>query len=551
MRRRVDHVLSSEANQVFSAPPSISQVQRVTDNRSAGQVVPIIDLFAGPGGLGEGFSSFVPAKGRSGFKIALSIEKDATAHQTLELRAFFRTAKRADIRSAYYRFIRGELTRTELFSAFPKEASSARSEAWCQELAEASHNRVTRRVARALQGSEISILIGGPPCQAYSLVGRSRNAGNPHYSERDDKRHTLYQEYLRVLSKQLPSVFVMENVKGLLSATYNEQRTLDRILSDLQDPLTALGRKRGIKKEQRYTILALGTCDEQYDAFDAPRIGLSQYVVKCEEHGIPQSRHRVILIGVREDFLRAKRLILPRSPAPTTGDFLGGMPGLRSGITGVDDSSEAWLKTISSALNEAWYDSLKRSDSAVAEKIDGAVTRATRLRRERGAEFFPAEISRDEEGSPYHDAMLGGLANHSARSHMPEDLKRYLFASAFAAVHHRSPTLPDFPKSLLPDHRNVASALSGGLFADRFRVQTRDRPSTTITSHIAKDGHYYIHYDPSQCRSLTVREAARLQTFPDNYFFCGPRTAQYHQVGNAVPPMLARQIARAISDYLG
>ena len=133
---------------------------------------------------------------------------------------------------------------------------------------------------------------------------------------------------------------------------------------------------------------------------------------------------------------------------------------------------------------------------------------------------------------------------------MPSDLHRYFFAASYSRVVGSSPKLSDFPRSLLPDHRNVEEGLSGKMFSDRFRVQLPNRVATTITSHISKDGHYFIHYDPLQCRSLTVREAARLQTFPDNYKFEGPRTAQYHQVGNAVPPYLARQIAEVIADIL-
>jgi DNA (cytosine-5)-methyltransferase 1 len=151
-------------------------------------------------------------------------------------------------------------------------------------------------------------------------------------------------------------------------------------------------------------------------------------------------------------------------------------------------------------------------------------------------------------GEWYHDARLGGVCNHTSRSHREDDLGRYFYVAAFAKVMGRSPTLRDFPDDLMPDH---ASARGRTAFSDRFRVQVADRPSTTVTSHIAKDGHAFIHYDPIQARGLTLREAARLQTFPDNYFFEGPRTSQYAQVGNAVPPYLAYQVADVVKGLLG
>jgi DNA (cytosine-5)-methyltransferase 1 len=141
---------------------------------------------------------------------------------------------------------------------------------------------------------------------------------------------------------------------------------------------------------------------------------------------------------------------------------------------------------------------------------------------------------------------LRAIAQHETRGHMASDLGRYLFAAVFGTVRGYSPKAADFPLVLSPDHRNWHS----GVFNDRFRVQLADEASTTVTSHISKDGHYFIHPDPIQCRSLTVREAARLQTFPDDYLFMGNRTRQYVQVGNAVPPFLARQIAELVLSAL-
>jgi DNA (cytosine-5)-methyltransferase 1 len=228
----------------------------------------------------------------------------------------------------------------------------------------------------------------------------------------------------------------------------------------------------------------------------------------------------------------------------TTGQAIGDLPKLRSGISrfGGNDS-ERWYEIRSESANEsAGFLGTPLVDLTATTLQRGAafVARSKRSKSIKCPDLLTAWLS---------DPNLDGFIQHEARSHMESDLHRYLFAAAYAEVNNESPKLRDFPKSLLPNHANASSALRP--FEDRFRVQLANAPATTIVSHIAKDGHYYIHPDPMQMRSLTVREAARLQTFPDNYFFCGNRTQQYHQVGNAVPPLLAYQIAEIVAEILG
>ena len=139
---------------------------------------------------------------------------------------------------------------------------------------------------------------------------------------------------------------------------------------------------------------------------------------------------------------------------------------------------------------------------------------------------------------------LDFITNHETRGHLESDVMRYAFSALYAKKHDKSPQTNDFPDLLTANHKNWKS----NKFTDRFRVQLSNKPASTITSHISKDGHAYIHYDPVQARSLTVREAARVQTFPDNYHFEGPRTEQYKQVGNAVPCLLAKKIASIVSE---
>ena len=509
-------------------------------------ITPVIDVFAGPGGLGEGFSALRDSAGDPIFKIALSIEKDPVAHQTLRLRSFFRQFPDGSKPEEYYRQIKsGEVDWDVLTSKYPYEAEKAEQEVWQAQLGTETYppSIVDTRIRSALSSAQNWVLIGGPPCQVYSQVGRSRMKGDKPWHFARDKRHTLYKEYLRIIEVHRPPVFIMENVKGLLSSKRAGKKIVEQIIRDLREPVRGRAITRG-KTPLAYNLYALADYGSNVTSTTASPNGLAaRYIIRCEKHAIPQARHRLILLGVRTDVKAVPDSLPVQHKEVNMWTAIQDLPPLRSRLSRQEDSRDAWVETIQKVLTyktlaeePELFNVMKRA----ASKLDHAET---------GSEYVKTENRPLWNQQWFFDEHLEGVCNHCARSHISKDLWRYFYAACFSQVKQKSPVLDDFPHFLLPAHENVGHRDSGNdqVFADRFRVQLKHRPSTTVTSHISKDGHYFIHPDPTQCRSLTVREAARLQTFPDNYFFMGPRTAQYHQVGNAVPPLLARQIAEIVS----
>lgn len=501
--------------------------------------IPIIDLFAGPGGLGEGFSSLRDHKRDPVFEIGLSIEKDPIAHRTLTLRAVFRQLRGTKHIQHYYSYIRNEIDEPT-FRKIPAVAASlahAEKEARCLELGKADEASIDREIRAALGDKDTWVLIGGPPCQAYSLAGRARRANDKTF--KDDVKHFLYREYLRIIKVHRPTIFVMENVKGLLSSQHSGSPMFERILADLSAPAPDLGYeiRSFIKKGNSDTL-------EPVD-----------FVIQAERHGIPQSRHRVILLGVRKDAGASRHDLLPIQKQVSVKQAIEDLPKIRSRLS-KGDSLDAWREAVLAGPSyvQGWG---TESEQAMTDLMRTSAEAA--LWTDVGKPFAqkPGRKPKLQEQTELqrwiHDQSLNGFCQHEARSHMPSDLARYLFAASFAQSERYSPRLDIFPPRLLPNHSNVREGRDTSQaipFKDRFRVQCANEPATTIVSHIAKDGHYYIHYDPTQCRSLTVREAARLQTFPDNYFFAGNRTEQYTQVGNAVPPLLANKLAKIVRGVL-
>lgn len=487
--------------------------------------VPVIDVFAGPGGLNEGFSS---VSGEVEFETKLSIEMESSAVATLTLRATMRSIRKSGERRALQALDR-LLNKSTSLEAFYQDVAvephklRAMSEVWQFTLSEDSRDKSDERIRVQLADADGKIpsqwvLIGGPPCQAYSLAGRSRRTNDETFE--DDHKHFLFKEYLHIIQEFRPSVFVMENVKGMLSSTNRGRKIFELLQHDLEN----------FEEGLSYNLHSM--------VVEPDFIGLrpEDFLIKSERYGIPQKRHRVIIVGVRSDLGDLQPSKLGEVPETTVRDAIAGLPKLRSGVSrGQDPTGELW--------NQTWskYNS-NLQHRPEHQSLDSYLLSGARAPR--------------DEAKELSDWLCGNrparLWNHEARSHMCSDLDRYTQLAAIAQdppyCNASSPKVKELDQSHWPDHANFGR--DNTPFEDRFRVQVWDAPSTTVVSHIAKDGHYYIHPDPTQMRSLTVREAARLQTFPDDYIFLGNRTQQYTQVGNAVPPLLANKIGTSIAQML-
>jgi len=440
----------------------------------------VIDLFAGCGGLSEGFR-------QAGFKVIAQVEMDKWACETLKTRHLYYCLKVIGRRYLYEKFLRGEISRDNILDRFPEIEEAIYHTIIQSEFGRESVDEILEKIESAMKfydAPKFDVVIGGPPCQPYSLAGRSRDPNRMML----DGRHFLYEYYLKILKNLQPDFFVFENVPGLITAKAKGEEMFSKMLDDF----------RSI-----YPSYEIAPSFDEYSR--NPR----QYLLNSAMCGVPQKRRRIVFIGYRKSLLSKnsdvknvfKRILkskVPECAGYTVSDAIGDLPALALG---------------------------KGSDGWFGGYHGEAITP------------YQRKMRRD---SP-------GILSHRARTHMKSDLERYRFFIEHRLNGNKAATLSDLMRErpdLTPAHDHLDK------FLDRFKVQWWSQPSSTITAHICKDGHYYIHPDISQCRSFTVREAARCQSFPDNFKFEGPRTEQFRQVGNAVPPLLASVIARDILQEL-
>lgn len=408
-----------------------------------------IDLFAGAGGLSEGFI-------QAGFSPVAHVEMNAFAAQTLETRTGYYCLKEKGQLDVYRNYIQGKISRNEFLSAVPKDQLNS---VLCETMSDETLPGLFAKIDNILKQrgiEKVDVIIGGPPCQAYSLVGRAQSShmGTPMSA---DPRNDLYKLYARFLDRYKPRLFVFENVMGIQSANGGET------WKKVQESLRSVGYEIDWREQN------------------------------SKDYGVLQNRRRIIIVGWLKDSGLSYPEFEKKPASAKVNDILSDLPALHPG----------------EGANE--YGS-----GAVSEYL-----RSTGIRKESDV-----------------------LTHHCARPNKQRDIAIYKRTIALWNDGHKRLNYNDLPDEL-KTHKNRSS------FLDRFKVVEGDLECChTMLAHISKDGHYFIHPDIEQHRSITVREAARIQSFPDDYYFEGPRTAQFVQIGNAVPVLMAKEIAAGIATEL-
>lgn len=400
-----------------------------------------IDLFAGAGGLSEGFVS-------EGFEPIAHVEMNNYASLTLKTRTCFYYLMEQNRLDIYYSYLRGEISREQLYHFVPENLINT---VMNTEISDETINSIFLKIDEEINARQINhvhAIIGGPPCQAYSLLGRAKDENNME----NDPRNYLYKLYVRFLRKYSPDIFVFENVPGILTAKGGD--TFRNIIAYMK--------RVGYEVEAR--------------PLDAATFG------------VLQRRKRIIIIGWR----KGSGL---RYPDFENVDLKGIVNNIFEDLSPLNAGEER--NEYINSPNQYLIDSRIRNNDDV-------------------------------------------LTLHMCRPHNENDRKIYKYTIKAWNDNHKRLKYTELPEELCT-HNNRAS------FLDRFKVVAPDTEhSHTMVAHISKDGHHFIHPDIKQCRSISVREAARIQAFPDNYFFEGPRTAKFLQIGNAVPPLMAKGIAQKI-----
>ena len=404
-----------------------------------------IDIFAGAGGLSEGFQ-------RNGYIPVAHVEMKKEACFTLKTRECFYYLKKHGRIEDYKNYLRKEITRDELYAMVPEEVlDSVINETMSEEGMPALFDRIDHLME--MQGIEnVDVLVGGPPCQAYSLVGRARSKTNMV----GDPRNYLYMLYCEVLEKYQPKLFVFENVPGLLTANGGSY------------------------------------FDDMRERFSKAGYFLEHRILNSKEYGVLQNRRRVILIGWREgtDFTYPE--LDKKEQKYLVEDLFSDLPSIEPGE----------MRNVYKCKSTEYL-----RESGIRTESDILTLHQARPNQERDRKIYRQVIEAWNDGQ-----------------------KRLKYT--------------ELPEELCTHNNRTA-------FLDRFKVVAKDMPyAQTMVAHISKDGHYFIHPDIKQARSISLREAARIQSFPDDYFFEGGRTAAFLQIGNAVPPLLASAIAKKLKEQL-